>query len=1550
MDASSKEPEPTGRASRVPAISLPKGGGAIRGIGEKFAANPVTGTGSMTVPIAVSPARGGFGPQLSLSYDSGNGNGPFGFGWSLSLPSITRKSDKGLPQYLDAEESDVFILSGVEDLVPAFKKDRFDNLIRDAEGNPIIDDIERDGYTVRRYLPRVEGLFARIERWTRADGDQHWRSISKDNVLTLYGKDDNSRLADPDDPRRVFSWLICGTLDDKGNVVSYGYKPEDGAEVDLEKPQERNRGQRDDLRRKVNRYIKHIRYGNRTPLLDDEGRRPRFLTDGALQNADWMFEVIFDYGEHHPDDPKPNDDDEADPNRNNKWLCRNDPFSSYRAGFEVRAYRLTQRVLMFHHFPNEQGVGNNCLVRSTDFVYRDIRNNADDLKKGHPVASFIASVTQSGYKRAGGGGYLKKSVPPLEFEYSKIEIQEEVHEIDAESLGNLPVGLDGSTYQWVDLDGEGVSGILTEQAGEWFYKPNLGNARFGPPQIVARKPSMTALGTGRQQLIDLAGDGQLDLAEFAAPTPGFFERTDDGNWEPFKPFSSLPDIRWDEPNLRFVDLNGDGHADVLITEHQVFTWHHSLAEDGFGPARRVYQPPDEERGPQLVFADGIQSIYLADMCGDGLTDLVRIRNGEVCYWPNLGYGRFGAKVAMENAPWFDNPDQFNQRRIRLADIDGSGNSDIIYLGRDSVRIYFNESGNRWSAPRRLNQLPDADDFSEIITADLLGNGTACLVWSSPLPHNARRPLRYIDLMGGLKPHLLIKTVNNLGSETLMDYAPSTRFYLEDKARGSPWVTRIPFPVHVVERVETRDHVSRNRFVTSYSYHHGFFDGVEREFRGFALVEQLDFEEIAALGGSPPGDNIDAASHVPPVHTKTWFHTGVYLGRDRVSNFFAGLPDASSKYYREPALSDDQAKQLLLDDTVLPLQLTLEEEREACRALKGSMLRQEIYALDGTDRKQHPYMVTEQNLTVERVQPRAGNRHAVFFTHAREAIAYHYERNPADPRISHAMTLKVDAFGNVLKELAIGYGRRQPDPTLTSQADRDKQTTTLITYTENNVSNAIDDPFNEPDNYRAPLPSATLTYELTGFKPAGGAKRFGFDEWVSDDFALLASAVAISYEETVDQFAKQKRMIEHLRTIYRKNDLKALLPLGRVEYLALSGESYNLAFTPGLLDQVYKRPREGQPPENLLANPADVLDGEGGDRGGYLVSQSLKVIGLFPNSDPDDHWWIPAGRIFYSPGIDDSAAEELDHARRHFFLAKRYRDPFGQTATVTYDAHDLLMIETLDPLGNRVTVGERDASGNVDPNQPGNDYRVLQPRLVTDLNRNRTEVAFDILGMVVATAVKGKDDTVGDTLSDFEPDLTQAQLDGFYNVPDPRAPASSLLTGATTRIIYDLDRFRRTRQAHPEDPTEWMPVYAATLARETHVSGPLPPQGLKIQISFSYSDGFGREIQKKIQAEPGPLFKGGSVISPRWVGSGWTIFNNKGKPVRQYEPFFSPAERRHRFEFGVQVGVSPILFYDPVERVVAMLHPNHTYEKVVFDPWRQETYDVNDTVLEPDPEE
>jgi RHS repeat-associated protein len=1524
-----------------PSLSLPKGGGAIRGIGEKFAANPVTGTGSMTVPIATSPGRSGFGPQLSLSYDSGAGNGPFGFGWHLALPSITRKTDKGLPRYIDSEESDVFILSGAEDLAPILV--RADDEWQCHAAERTVDGIM---YRLQEYRPRIEGLFSRIERWTNPQtGEIHWRSITKDNITTLYGKDNNSRIFDPADPdpqhpQHIFSWLICESYDDKGNAIVYTYKEENSENLDLSQAHESNRTPKG---RSANRYLKHIRYGNRTSR----------LLQPDLAQIDWMFEVVFDYGEHDERRPQPDDRGE--------WLCRHDPFSSYRSGFEVRTYRLCQRVLMFHHFPDEAGVGQSCLVHSTDFEYQNTRNHPGDRKRGNPIASFIATVTQNGYKRK-GDGYLKRSLPPLEFAYSQATIHEDIQEVDAASLENLPFGLDNKAYQWVDLDGEGVPGILTEQADALFYKPNLGGGHFGPVERLATQPSLAALGNGRQQLLDLAGDGRVELAQFSGPVAGFYERSAGDGWQSFRTFASLPAIDWANPNLRFVNVTGDGLVDVLITDQEVFTWYPSQAMRGFGNGERAYSGLNQEKGPALVFADGEQSIYLADMSGDGLTDLVRIRHGEVCYWPNLGYGHFGARVTMDNVRWFDTLDLFDQKRMRLADIDGSGTTDIIYLGHEGVKLYFNQSGNSLSEPRVLSWFPRIDTLSSVTVVDLLGNGTACIVWSSPLPAAARQPMRYIDLMGGQKPHLLLSVKNNLGAETSVTYTSSTYFYLKDKAAGHPWITRLPFPVFVVERVETFDRISQNRFVTRYAYHHGFYDGFEREFRGFGMVEQLDTAEFAALNNhdeSPPATNIDEASHVPPVLTKTWFHTGAYLKSGPISRQY----DAA--YYQEfdlrdefPHLTDAQLQAMLLDDTILPTNirlsresrfpydLTYDEVREACRSLKGSILRQEIYALDESEAADRPYSISERNYTIEMLQPRGPNRHAVFFTHARETLDFHYERKLfrvdgwrlADPRVSHAMTLAVDDFGNVLRSVVIGYGRRHNDPSpLLTEADRVKQRSILLTCTENRYTNAIQ----EEDAYRTPLPGEMRTYELYHVTPGAHqpymTNLFRFNEMQRKVAAASDGHHDLPYEDITGSGAQTnrpyRRLIEHTRVLYRRDDLSGPLSLGRVQAMALPFASYKQAFTPGLLAAVYRRERNGSE-EDLLPDPIGML----GNEGRYIRSNEYKAAGWFPHDDPDDTWWTYSGQVFYSPHGEDTAHEERDYAHRHFYQPHRYQDPFGQTTTVVYDRYDLVLEETRDAVGNRVTAGVRDQDGKL--LAANIDYRVLQPTLLMDANRNRAAVAFDALGMVVGTAIMGKpEEHLGDSLDDFEADESDAII--AAHIADPFADPYSLLKHATTRLLYDLFAYYKTREA--PNPR---PALVYSMARETHDADLAPGQQTKIQHHFSYSDGFGREIQKKMQAEPGPLEEGGSEVNPRWVGSGWTIFNNKGKPVRQYEPFFSDT---HHFEFARKVGVSPILFYDPVERVVATLHPNHTYEKVVFDPWQQTTWDVNDTVLQTDPQ-
>ena len=1581
----------------------------------------------MSVPIAASPGRAGFGPQLSLSYDSGSGNGPFGFGWSLSLPAITRKTDKGLPQYIDAVDldvgdSDVFLLSGAEDLVPEYRRDLDGSWVakhpgytrdpdgswvRDSSGDLVIHEDELAGHHVRRYRPRIEGLFARIERWTNVETREiHWRSITRDNVTTLYGTDNSSRIFDPADPSqehptRIFSWLICASYDDKGNAIRYEYAAENDDNVDFDRVSERNRT------RTANRYLKRIYYGNRQPNRSVVNGKWVPTDPAQLPREEWMFEVVFDYGESHYTDPNPETPSDqhkfirASTSPGQPWSVRPDPFSSYRSTFEVRTYRRCHRVLMFHHIPDlatgEKGYDG--LVRTTEFDYDDLDYTQpvtieDELS--HPgstrFASFIRRITQSGYVRdatqpvvvqndAHYVTYLKKSLPPLEFEYSQPVIQDAVEEVDPKSLENLPMGIDGFVYQWTDLHGEGIPGILTEQAGGWYYKRNISpipdklpdgreqvKARFDPLERVAVWPNL-ALAGGQAQFMDLAGDGKPDVVVMDGPLPGLYEHDEAEGWQPFRPFTARLNRDMRDPNLKFIDLDGDGHADALITENDAFVWHASLAEAGFGPARRVAQALDEKKGPRIVFADGTQSIYLADMSGDGLTDLVRIRNGEVCHWPNLGYCRFGPRITY-GLELFDNPDRFDPKRIRLADIDGSGTTDIIYLHGDGIRLYFNQSGNGFSEPRVLGVFPRVDDLLSIVPVDLLGNGTACLAGSSSLPGDARRPLRYVDLMGGHKPHLLVGIVNNLGAETRIEYAPSTRFYLQDKRNGKPWITRLPFPVHVVERMTSLDKISGNRRVSCFTYRHGYYDGHEREPRGFAFVEQKDTEVFAALtsdGTLSPATNFDAASHVPPVLTRTWFHTGAYLGRERISRLH------EDEYYREPGLGVEEARLLLLPDTVLPENLSVEEEREACRALKGMMLRQEVCALDGSADEPHPYTVTEQNFTIRLEQPRGGNRHAVLFTHPREAITYHYERehNPPDPRVQHALTLEVDPYGNVLKEAAIGYGRRQDSPDVTPlAADRQKQRLIHITCTQNTVTNSFVD---DADAYRTPLPADSRTYELRrpqqDTSANGLTKLYRFDDlsqhidqagdgkhniaYEDLHFAKATQAAADNPAEGTHYF---RRLIEHVRTLYRPDDLgttlndpSALLPLGEVGTRALSGESYRLAFTPGLLAQVFQR--NGQP---LSPDPASVLGGPGGDRGAYRSSQQLKAAGLFPDTDPDDHWWIPSGRVHLSPDAADTAPDELAYAQQHFFLPHRYRDPFhsGTLSTegfITYDGYDLLLAETRDAVGNRVTVGERNAAGAI--TVQGNDYRVLQPTLVSDPNRNRAAVAIDALGMVAGTAVMGKpEENLGDSLDGFVADLTDAMT--LDHLADPLAAPHAILRRATTRLVYDLFAYHRTREQAEEQPAA---VY--TLARETHGADLEPGQSTRIQHSLSYSDAFGREIQKKIQAEPGPVPQrnaNGKIITgadgqpqmtandfnPRWVGSGWTVFNNKGKPVRQYEPFFTDT---HRFEFDVRIGVSPVLFYDPVERVVATLHPNHTFEKVVFDPWQQTTYDVNDTI-------
>ncbi|KAH6881020.1 SpvB domain-containing protein [Thelonectria olida] len=1491
------------RIPAAPSLSLPKGGGAIQGIGEKFSVNPSNGTGQLSIPIKVAPGRSGMQPNLSLSYDSGAGNGEFGLGWRMSGPdSITRKTSKGLPQYNDHgsdEDSDVFLLAGSEDLVPLWKRDQAGSIIMDSDGRPAYDETVADGYVVRAYAPRIVTVFNRIERWTSlADReDMHWRVISPENVTAIFGPTESSRIYDISSAavgtsRRIFSWLQAEVYDSRGNAMTFSYKREDVGNVALTQAHEQNRS--DDSRR-ANLYLKTIRYGNIVPNRDPATWEAFSAFSLPEDGATWKYSVVLDYGEHSAENPTPND--------SGYWACRCDPFSRYNSGFEIRTYRLCRRVLVFHHF--EELGDTDYLVSSVDFTYQE-----------NPTITYLVAVELAGYSGGGASGRppFRKNLPPVEFEYSYFPSQEDlaalrVEDLEPASMENLPIGLDGTNYQWVDLDGEGVSGILAAYRNSWYYKRNTSpsnystasspvgsqtgddklTARLGPLEVVDRGPFSTASALN-MQFGDVNGNGKLDLISHVAGQWGYYERDEDETlgWTEFRPFRNFPNIQPDRA-VQFIDLTGDGLADIMICEDQVYTWFPSEGSDGYGAPRTSIQSLGETNGPVCVFADTDQSIYLADMSGDGLADVCRVRNGECCYWPHLGYGKFGPQVVFDNAPWPDYSDQFDHSRVRLTDVDGSGTADIVYLRDEGVDIYMNQSGNSFSEKKHIS-LPSLDNSSVLSTVDLLGNGTQCLVWSSPLPCNAPSPMRYVDIFGNKKPHLLSKVTDNLGSETCVRYAPSTKFYVEDNQSGQPWITRLPFPVQCVESVETIDSISGNRFVANYRYAHGFYDGIEREFRGFARVEQTDTSNFETHTGASP-TNAATAWNVPPVRTITWFHTGAYFNNQVMSELL------SKEYFGGPeSHSSTPGEAVLLQHTIVPPECTEgAQQMEAWRAMKGRVLRVEVYSDDASDRAHIPYSVQETNFTVLPTQTiQDAHLHGVYHVHPRESVSCAYERLREDPRVSHQIVLEVDAFGNVLKDLHIAYGR-QPGQSQLEPENAAKQETTMMCYQETDYTNSL-----EGKHYRNPVPSESRQYEIRGLMPDGQTMRFGYDQLVADSFSAILSIPEVPFEDENSSILPRRRLLRQERMLYRADDLSGILSPGTIESLCLPGAYHTLVFTPGLFSKLFTRQRPDGSVEPLIST-AEALDGKG-----------------YVDLDRNGSLWTSTATVSYATDPTTSTArEELQQARANFFLPKTCIDPFGNQAHVEYDRYALIPIRSRDPVSNTVSLEM--------------DYRVLQPSKATDANGNISTTAYDAMGEVAGSAVQGKpSDSLGDTLDGFEPDPSQDILDAFLANPTP-AVAASLLGNATTRVLYDYHRFRQASS----------PVYHVTISRETHVNHLPPPGGALFQVSFTYSDGFGRVIQTKSRTNPGP----GPGSPDRWIASGWVLYNNKGRPVKQFEPFFDGTGE---YQPDVTVGVSPILLYDPLDRVVAVIRPDHAVTKMVFSPWHQQQFDENDNVLLADP--
>ena len=333
-----------------------------------------------------------------------------------------------------------------------------------------------------------------------ATGEIHWRSITRDNVTTLYGKNNDSRIFDPADPSPAnptprLQWLICESYDDKGNAIVYEYAAENDGQGQSEpgqRAQPRAHGQ-------PLSEAHQVRQSRLAP------RSSRTSSDGelAVRGGVRLRRGPLRAGCTRSCAPR----GRAASLRAGAASIRDDNWASARTrsprtapGFEVRSYRRCRRVLMFHHFADlptgEKGYAVWCDLPSSStptcrLQSRPSRRSWSLPTKAAPVtrpsSAELRSQGTCGTRRRPWSCGTASDTPPTSrsrcrrwsSSTARHRSRKRFSKLDAESLENLPVGLDGSYYQWVDLDGEGLSGILTEQAGAWFYKPNLGGGRFG---------------------------------------------------------------------------------------------------------------------------------------------------------------------------------------------------------------------------------------------------------------------------------------------------------------------------------------------------------------------------------------------------------------------------------------------------------------------------------------------------------------------------------------------------------------------------------------------------------------------------------------------------------------------------------------------------------------------------------------------------------------------------------------------------------------------------------------------------------------------------------------------------------------------------------------------------------------------------------------------------------------------------------------------------------------------------------------------------------------
>lgn len=1465
--------------------SLPKGGGSVQGMGETFAPNEFNGSASLTIPLPVSPCRGAE-PSLSLNYSSGNGNSPFGLGWELSTPEIVRRTSKETPIY---SNDDTFLYTAGDYLVPRM----------DENGNPVS---RTEGkYTVYSYMPRKEGDFDKIERYinTKDPTDDYWKVTHANNVVNIYGKHSTAKIFNPENPAHIFKWLLEETFNDRGDHHIYVYEKENSDNI----PSSVSEVNRD---RQTQSYPAKVYYGNYNPITDGSIVTGESAT--AFNPEHWHFEIVFDYGTYviapsSPGEPQPWQISPHTVPKSNTWPCRLDPFSDYSPGFEIRTYRLCRNILLFHRF--DTIAPHPVLTEALELGYSDSR-----------ILTRLNTAKHTGYQYLSeSSAYQTKSLPELSFSYTSfapLEKEYQAHAFETlvnEKERNIAQASNQPFYQLLDLFGEGIPGIFYNDGQSIRYRASLevsdADVIYDAPKLIDFPNSNKASGM-YHSLTDVTGNGKLDLMVSAPQQAGYYELDDEKGWRNFNAFKSFPS-NYHYPNNDLLDVTGDGVADVLLIEPDKIRFNSSLREQGFAAS---IQKQKTSSVPTSKASAPNELLFYADMIGSGLAQRVRITQGRVECWPNLGYGKFGDRVVMDNAPNFGSG--FDINRLLWADIDGSGTTDLAYISSSHIDIYINQSGNSFKETSIRIPLPASwDTFSHMQFADIKGNGTNCLVFSQTHP-TPRQWYYDFNLTGeetgkpvSQKPYLLCEMDTNMGAKTLIQYASSVKFYLKDKLAGVPWITHLPFPVMVIESVTHIDEISLTRSTSSYAYSHGYYDGFERIFRGFGRVDRTDSSTFNEFLADHDGDQ--AAYQTPNLLTRTWYHTGAFIEQeDLLVQYRKEFWQGDSEALNLPTTQFDFINSKPVADTL----------RDAHRTLHGAVLRSEVYGNDDSPWKDIPYSVSETQFQVAEIQQLFTNKYSAFLLQVKQSIDYDYERNANDPRINHDFILQRDSYGHVLESCSVAYPRRHGNiPASMDAQTKTQQLKMWVTYAKDTLFNSLEaDKYwhvNPTQNkasggYLIGLDIENKEYEITGLH----TDEKGYFSWSG-----IQAQIAACFSETKpgekhggsDWLSKIKNEVGRLlphgeikarsqlltwqRNYFYDAATQKELPLGRILAPVLPHRTEDAEFDIEKLKTEFSF-LTAQQLEHLMTEDGSDFHGA---QGGYIA---------FDGKDT-------ASGYYWNPGSSQNYGDASS-----FYLPQAFFDPFqyryiywgadknsneAVKTTYRYDQYRLFVQQVNDPLHNVTAI-------------TAFDYQTLHPITIKDINGNTSSVLLDPLGMVIASSENGYQagQHVGfDDFSAFTP-FSKAKIEEILTDP-AKFIANPDLMNVASFFYYDLHSWQTSKT----------PPHFVNIIRNNY-SIPVPEViTASYQFDISYSDGSGRLVQHKMYYDG----------SNEWLTSGVVRYDNKGQAIKKFEPYFDST-----YKFALkEKGVTSTVFYDALGRDVLVATPvgeednkyQHIFSKTLF---------------------